>query len=214
MKIGVLGTGMVGTTLAGKLVSLGNEVKMGARDAGNPKAKAWASGAGKGASSGSFADAARFGDVVFNCTLGAAALDALRAAGKDNLKGKVLVDVSNPLEFVDGAPRLTTPPGQSLGEQIQAEFPEAKVVKALNTVNANVMVAPERVGGESDLFIAGNDAGAKEKVTALLRDFGWKRIHDLGGIAAARGTEAYLLFWLPLSAALKTYDINVRVVKP
>jgi hypothetical protein len=96
---------------------------------------------------------------------------------------------------------------------VQTEFPEAKVVKALNTVNANVMVAPERVGGESDLFIAGNDEGAKEKVTGLLQDFGWKRVHDLGGIAAARGTEAYLLFWLATATALKNYDFNVRVVK-
>ena len=214
MKIGVLGTGMVGTTLATKLAALGHEVKLGAREAGNPKAAAWVSKAGKGTSQGTFADAAKFGDVVFNCTLGTAELDALRAAGKDNLKGKVLVDVSNPLEFAGGAARLTTPPGVSLGEQVQKEFPEAKVVKALNTVNANVMVAPERVGGETDLFIAGNDAGAKEKVTALLREFGWKRIHDLGGIAAARGTEAYLLFWLAASAALKSSDFNVRVVKP
>ena len=214
MKIGVLGTGMVGTTLASKLVALGHEVKLGTRDAGNPKASAWASKAGKGASPGTFADAAKFGEIVFNCTLGTAALDALRAAGKENLKGKVLVDVSNPLEFVGGAAGLTTSPGVSLGEQVQGEFPEAKVVKALNTVNANVMVAPERVGGDSDLFIAGDDAGAKEKVAALLHDFGWKRIHDLGGIVAARGTEAYLLFWLAVSAALKNYDFNVRVVKP
>jgi predicted dinucleotide-binding enzyme len=214
MKIGVLGTGMVGTTLAGKLASLGHEVKMGSREANNPKAKAWAASAGKGASTGTFAEAARFGDVVFNCTLGTAALDALRAAGKDNLKGKVLVDVSNPLEFAGGTPRLTTPPGESLGEQVQKEFPEAKVVKALNTVNANVMVRPERTGGESDLFIAGNDAGAKEKVAALLKDFGWKRIHDLGGIAAARGMEAYLLFWLAVSSAFKTADFNVRVIRP
>ena len=214
MKIGVLGTGMVGTTLASKLVALGHEVKLGARDAANPKASAWASKAGKGASPGTFADAAKFGEIVFHCSLGTTALDALRAAGKENLKGKVLVDVSNPLEFAGGAARLTTPPGVSLGEQVQKEFPEANVVKALNTVNANIMVAPDRVGGESDLFIAGNDAGAKEKVTALLRDFGWKRIHDLGGIAAARGTEAYLLFWLAVSAARKTYDFNVRVVQP
>jgi predicted dinucleotide-binding enzyme len=214
MKIGVLGTGMVGTTLASKLVALGHEVKLGARDAGNPKASAWASKAGKGASQGTLADAARFGEIVFNCTLGTATLEALRAAGKENLKGKVLVDVSNPMESAGGALRLTTPPGTSQGEQVQKEFPEAKVVKALNTVNANVMVAPERVGGESDVFIAGDDAGAKEKVTALLRDFGWKRVHDLGGIAAARGMEAYLLFWVAVAAGLKTYDFNVRVVKP
>ena len=213
MKIGVLGTGMVGTALAGKLVSLGHEVRLGAREAGNTKAKAWASSAGKGASSGAFADAAAFGEIVFNCTLGTAALDALRAAGKANLRGKVLVDVSNALEFSGGAPRLTTAQGESLGEQVQRELPETRVVKALNTVNANVMVAPERAGGESDLFIAGNDAAAKEQIRGLLRDFGWKHIHDLGGIAAARGMESYLLFWLALYQALKTADFNVRVVQ-
>jgi predicted dinucleotide-binding enzyme len=214
MKIGILGTGMVGTTLATRLAALGHEVKLGSRGADNPKGKEWASKTGKGASHGTFADAAKFGEIVLNCTPGTATIEALRAAGKDNFKGKVLVDVANPLEFVGGAARLTTPPGVSLGEQVQQEFPEAKVVKALNTVNANVMVTPERAGGESDLFIAGNDAGAKEKVAALLRDFGWKRIHDLGGIAAARGTEAYLMFWLTTAGALKTYDFNVRVVKP
>lgn len=214
MKVGVLGTGMVGTTLAGKIVSLGHEVRLGSREANNSKAAAWVSKSGKGASQGTFADAARFGEIVFNCTLGAAALDALRAAGKENLKGKVLVDVSNPLEFAGGAARLTTPPGVSLGEQVQKEFPDSQVVKALNTVNANLMVEPQRAGGESDLFIAGNHAAAKAKVTGLLHEFGWKRVHDLGGIAAARGTEAYLLFWLAASAALKTSDFNVRVVKP
>src|SRR5262245_25564851 len=213
MKIGVLGTGMVGTTLASKLVALGHEVKLGSREANSPKASAWTAKAGKGASQGKLEDAAKFGEIVFNCTAGAGTLEALRAAGKANLRDKVLVDVSNPLEFVGGAARLMTPPGVSLGEQVQKEVPETKAVKALNTVNGNTMVAPERVGGESDLFIAGNDAGAKERVTALLRDFGWKRIHDLGGIAAARGMEAYLLFWLAVSTALKTYDFNVRVVK-
>jgi len=215
MKIGVLGTGMVGSTLAGKLAALGHEVKMGARDAGNAKAKAWASGAGRGASAGDFAEAAAFGEIVFNCTLGEKAVEALRAAKRENLKGKVVVDVSNPLDFSRGMPPrvLTGPNGESLGEQIQEAFPEARVVKALNTVNAAVMVDPKRVGGESDLFVCGNDADAKSRVTALLRELGWARVHDLGPIVAARGTEAYLLFWLTLMGALKTADFNVRIVR-
>ena len=215
MKIGVLGTGMVGSTLAGKLVALGHEVKMGAREAGNEKAKAWASGAGKGASSGTFAEAAAFGEIVLSCTLGEKALEALRAARKENLEGKVLVDVSNPLDFSKGMPpRVQTGRnGESLGEQIQDAFPGARVVKALNTVNAAVMVDPRRVGGESDLFVCGNEADAKARVTALLKELGWTRVHDLGPIGAARGTEAYLLFWLTLMGALKTADFNVRIVR-
>ena len=217
MKIGVLGTGMVGSTLAGKLAALGHEVKMGARDAGNAKAKAWAAGAGKGASSGDFADAAAFGEIVFSCTLGQKAVEALKAAGEENLKGKVVVDVSNPLDFSRGMPArvLTGPNGESLGEQIQEAFPEARVVKALNTVNVGVMVDPKRVGGESDLFVCGNDADAKARVTALLKELGWKasRVNDLGPIVAARGTEAYLLLWLTLMGAFKTADFNVRIVR-
>jgi len=215
MKIGVLGTGMVGSTLAGKFAALGHEVKMGARDSGNAKAKAWASGAGKNASSGDFAEAAAFGEIVFNCTLGEKAVEALRAAKKENLKGKVVVDVSNPLDFSRGMPPrvLTGANGESVGEQIQEAFPEARVVKALNTVNAAVMVDPKRVGGDSDLFVCGNDADAKAKVTALLKELGWARVHDLGPIVAARGTEAYLLFWLTLMGAFKTADFNVRIVR-
>ncbi len=215
MKIGVLGTGMVGSTLAGKLAALGHEVKMGAREAGNAKAKAWASGAGKGASSGTFAEAAAFGEIVLSCTLGEKALEALRAAKKESLEGKVVVDVSNPLDFSKGMPPrvLTGPNGESLGEQIQDAFPGARVVKALNTVNAAVMVDPRRVGGESDLFVCGNDAAAKAKVAGLLKELGWTRVHDLGPIVAARGMEAYLLFWLTLMGALKTADFNVRIVR-
>ena len=216
MKIGVLGTGMVGSTLASRFAALGHEVRMGARESGNARAKAWVAGAGKNASSGDFAEAAAFGEIVFNCTLGEKAVEALRAAKKENLKGKVVVDVSNPLDFSRGMPPrvLTGPNGESLGERIQEELPEARVVKALNTVNAGVMVDPKRVGGESDLFVCGNDADAKTRVAALLRELGWTRVHDLGPIVAARGTEAYLLFWITLMGAFKTADFNVRIVRP
>ena len=214
MRVGVLGTGMVGEAIAGRLVSLGHEVKMGARDAGNPKARAWAGKAGPRASAGSFADAAAFGEIVFSCTLGSAAIAALEAAGRDNLRGKVLVDVSNPLEFAGGTPALfTAAAGDSLGERVQTAFPEARVVKALNMVNARVMGHPERVHGESDAFIAGNDAGAKARVREILESFGWKSVVDLGDIGAARGMEAYLLLWLRLSAVLKTADLNIRIVR-
>ena len=187
---------------------------MGARDAGNEKARKWAQGAGPRASRGTFADAAGFGEIVFSATLGKAALDALKAAGAGTLDGKVVVDVSNPLDFSMGMPPvLLTGPGDSLGERIQHAFPRARVVKALNTVNAGVMGHPEKLGGESDLFVAGNDADAKRRVTALLHDFGWKTVHDLGDIRASRGMGAYLLFWITVSGALKTPDFNIRIVR-
>ena len=215
MKFGVLGSGMVGSAIATKLVSLGHEVKMGSRDAKNEKAAAWVSKAGRGASQGTFADAAGFGEIVFNCTNGMGSIDALKSAGAATLRGKVLVDVANPLDFSKGMPpTLFVGNGDSLGEMIQRTFPEAKVVKALNTVNANVMVKPGRVSGDHDVFVCGNDAGAKAQVIRLLKDeFGWKTVHDIGDITAARATESYLHLWLRLYGALQTADFNVRVVR-
>jgi hypothetical protein len=214
MKIGVLGTGMVGSTIAQKLVSLGHEVRMGSRSRDNPKAKEWVEKAGRGASQGTFADAVASSEIVFNCTAGAGSLEALQAAGAENLKGKILVDVANPLDFSRGMPPfLFAGNTDSLGERIQAAFPDAKVVKALNTVNASVMVDPGRVRGDSDVFVCGNDAGAKAEVTRILtKEFGWKNVIDLGDITAARGTESYLLLWLRLWGALNTADLNIHVV--
>jgi predicted dinucleotide-binding enzyme len=215
MDIGVLGTGMVGNAIATKLVQLGHRVKMGARDAANEKAAAWAKEAGAGASQGTFADAASFGELVFHCASGAAALDVLGAAGAASLRGKILIDVSNPLDFSKGMPpTLFAGNTDSLGERIQAAFPEAKVVKTLNTMSAQIMVDPSRVAGEHDVFVSGNDAAAKARVTELLRGgFGWKRVIDLGDITTARGTESYLPLWLRLWGALGTADFNIRVVR-
>ena len=215
MKIGILGTGMVGEALAGGLVALGHEVKMGARDAGNEKARAWAQKAGRGASTGTFADAAAFGEIVIHAAKGEAALDVLRAAGRENLSGKVLVDVSNPLDFSKGMPPtlFTGAAGDSLGERIQKEFPDARVVKSLNTINASVMTDPAKGGEGGVVFVAGNDAQAKARVTSLLRELGWKEIVDLGDISAARGTEAYLLLWLRLWGVLETPNFNIRLVR-
>jgi predicted dinucleotide-binding enzyme len=187
---------------------------MGARETGNQKAVAWVKGAGAKASHGTFAQAAAFGELVFNCTAGTGSLEALKAAGAESLRGKILIDVANPLDFSKGMPPtlFISGGGDSLAERIQAAFPEARVVKALNTVNANVMVAPERVSGETDLFVCGNDAGAKARVVELLGRFGWKSVIDLGDLTAARGMEAYLLLWLRLWGAMKTADFNVKVI--
>ncbi len=217
MKIGILGSGGVGVALGTKLAALGHEVKMGSREANNPKARDWAKAAGAKASSGTFADAAQFGELVFNCTLGQAALAALTAAGAPALKGKVLVDVSNPLDFSKGfPPSLTVCNTDSLAEQIQRAFPETKVVKALNTMPNHLMVDPAKLkGGDHDLLMCGNDGDAKAKVAELLGGFGWKREHiiDVGDLTAARGTEAWMLLWTRLYGAFKTGDFQLKIVR-
>jgi hypothetical protein len=216
MKIGVLGTGMVGSAIGNKLVSLGHEVKMGSRTANNEKAAAWVKGAGARASQGTFADAASFAELIFVCTQGAGTLEALHAAGAQNLKGKIVIDLSNPLDFSKGMPpTLFAGNTDSLGERVQAAFPEARVVKTLNTVTADVMVDPSKVnGGDHDMFISGNDAAAKATVGEFLKtQFGWKTVHDLGDISTARGTESYLPLWIRLWGALKTPMFNVKIVR-
>jgi len=216
LKIGIIGTGMVGTTLGSKLVQLGHEVRIGSRSANNEKAVEWAKSNGSKASCGTFSDAAAFGDVVFNCTAGNVSLAALRLAGSSNLKGKVLVDVANPLDFSKGMPpTLTVCNTDSIGEQIQRAFPDAKVVKSLNTMNCKVMVEPFVVPGESNVFLAGNDSDAKSKVRDLLQSFGWKAgtIVDLGDITASRGTEMILPLWLRLYGLYSDGSFNFRIVK-
>lgn len=216
MKYAVLGTGMVGQAIAGKLASLGHEVTMGSRSADNEAATGWAEEAGARAPHGTFADAAAAADVIFNCTSGGASLEALLAAGEETLSDKLLVDVANPLDFSQGMPpSLSVMGDDSLGEQIQRAFPDARVVKALNTINCQVMVDPGRVPGEHDVFICGNDDAAKAEVRELLATFGWAdgSILDLGDISAARGTEAYLLLWIQLMGVAGGPDVSIKVVR-
>ena len=215
MRFAVLGTGVVGATIATKLVSLGHEVMMGARDAANQRAAAWVTQTGAGAFGGTFADAAGFGGVVVNATAGMYSLDALRSCGADLLAGKVVVDVSNPLDFSAGfPPRLTNFGDDSTGEQIQRAFPGTRVVKTLNTVNCDVMVTPGLAPG-GNVFVSGDDPGAKREVRGLLRSFGWpdNDIVDIGDITSARGAEAYVLFWVRLMQAEGTARFNIRIVR-
>jgi len=216
LKIGILGTGIVGATLGSKLVQLGHEVKMGSRTANNEDAMKWAKSNGAKASNGTFSDAAAFGDIVFNCTAGVVSLAALKLAGSGNLKGKVLVDVANPLDFSKGMPpTLTVCNTDSIGEQIQRTFPNVKVVKALNTMNCKVMVNPSLIPGDHNLFVAGNDAQAKAQVRDLLESFGWKEgaIIDLGDITASRGTEMFFPLWLRLYGLFPNQNFNLRIAK-
>jgi predicted dinucleotide-binding enzyme len=190
---------MVGQAIAGKLRDVGHDVQVGSRSAADGKVE--------------FADAAAHGEVVFNCTSGAASLDALAAAGEQNLSGKLLIDVANPLDFSGGGPALFTDSTDSLGERIQKAFPSARVVKSLNTVNASVMVDPGTVPGDHVVFVAGDDAGAKDETRSLLGEFGWpsERVIDIGDITGARGAEQYLLLWLRLMNATGTATFNIAV---
>ncbi len=208
---------MVGNAIATKLVRTGQEVMMGSRNANNEAAMQWVRGAGGGARCGTFKDAAVFGAMVFNCTNGANSPAALRLAGAENLKDKVLIDVANPLDFSHGMPpTLTMCNTDSLGEQIQREFPGTRVVKALNTMNCEIMVEPSRVPGDHQVFISGNDAAAKGEVAGRLGEwFGWKRenVVDLGDITAARGMEMFLPLWLRMWGALGTPHFNLKLIK-
>ncbi|MGA9362766.1 MAG: NAD(P)-binding domain-containing protein [Bacteroidota bacterium] len=215
MKIGILGTGVVGNAVATRLVQLGHQVKMGSRAANNPKASDWAKANGANASHGTFADAAGYGEIVFNCTAGTASLVALTLAGPNNFRGKILIDIANPLDFSKGMPpTLSVCNTDSLGEQIQSAFPEAKVVKTLNTVNCNVMVKPSLVPGDHDMFICGNDATAKAKVTDILKSwFGWKSVIDLGDMTNARVMEMWVVMWIRLMIKFQTPNFNLKIVK-
>lgn len=227
MNIGILGTGMVGQTLAAGLAALGHDVAVGTRDVealmsrsepgpyGNPPYATWAK-EHPVVSTRPLAVAAGHGDVVFNVLSGAAALEGLRAAGTQNLAGKILIDVSNPLDFSEGFPPfLSIANTDSLGEQIQRALPNTKVVKALNTVTATLMVNPGLLKeGDHTLFVCGNDDDAKAEVVRLLGDwFGWSDVIDLGDITNARGTEQLLPIWVRLYGRLQTPLFNFKIVR-
>jgi 8-hydroxy-5-deazaflavin:NADPH oxidoreductase len=213
MRIGVLGTGAVGQTIGSKLIHLGHEVMMGSRDPANPTAITWAKKEGPRASFGTFANAAEFAEIVFNCTQGSASLLALRQAGKENLAGKILIDTANPLDYSTEVWTLTVANTDSLGEQIQREFPSTRVVKSLNTMNCNVMVDPDKLAERTDVFVSGEDTEAKAVVISILRDwFGWKSVIDLGGIATSRGVEMFVVLWQSLRMWTSSHRFNIKVV--
>jgi len=206
MKIGILGTGDVGQSLGKAFVSLGHEVKMGSRAAGHEGMKTWAKETGKGASGGTFADAARFGNLIVLATRGVENANVIRQAGATHFKGKLVIDTTNPLEFSRGMPpTLARGHTDSGGEEVQRLLPGAHVVKAFNTVGHTLMFRPDLPGGPPDMFIAGNDEGAKTRTAALLKDFGWNTI-DLGGIEASRYLEPMCIVWVLHGARTNTWD--------
>ncbi|MGA7615552.1 MAG: NADPH-dependent F420 reductase [Thermoanaerobaculia bacterium] len=195
-KIGVLGSGDVGQTLGGAFATLGHNVMMGSRDRKNEKALGWANSTGENASVGTFAQAAEFGELIVLATLGTATEAIVRAAGAETFAGKTVIDATNPLTFSpNGPPGLSVGFDDSLGERIQRLAPEARVVKAFNTVGHTLMFQPQLPGGPPDMFLCGNDEDAKKSVSEICREFGWGVI-DLGGIEASRYLEPLCMAWV------------------
>lgn len=194
MRVGVLGSGDVGRVLAGGFLTHGHEVKIGSRDP--EKLSDWAQAAGERGSTGTFEDAARFGELLVLATLGVAAESAIAMADADNFAGKVLIDATNPLDFSPGMlPKLSVGHSDSLGERVQRWAPEARVVKAFNTVGNALMVNPQLPGGPPDMFVCGNDDDAKRLVSEVCKQFGWGTI-DIGTIEGARYLEPLCMIWV------------------
>ena len=225
MNIAVLGTGTVGRAIAGRLVELGHDVTVGTRDPQATLARTEPDAMGTApfatwhgdqpdVALTTYADAAAGAELVVLATSGTASLEVLGLAGAANLAGKPLVDISNPLDFSNGfPPTLFVKDTDSLGEQVQRAFPDARVVKTLNTLNADLMVHPQTLGASSTVFVSGDDAAAKATVTELLNSFGHDDVVDHGGIETARGTEMLLPVWLRLMGALGNADFNFKIVR-
>lgn len=227
MRVGVLGTGMVGRAISAATVDAGHDVMIGTRDpaglmAREPQPGSWgpppfAEWHGQHAAVlvGTFAETAAHGEILFNATAGDATLEALDQAGAERLDGKILIDVANPLDFSAGMPpTLSVSNTDSLGERIQRAYPGVKVVKSLNTMTARIMVEPGALAdGDHHVFVSGDDPDAKEQVQRILREwFGWRHIIDLGDISTARGAEMWLALWLRLMGAMGTVSFNLKIV--
>ena len=227
MRIGIFGTGVDGRTLAAALASKGHDVTIGTRD---PRATLERDSVTPMSSTtyrewqqehaavklATFSDAARFGEVLINATSGSGALPALEGAGADALGDKILLDVSNPLDFSKGfPPTLTVANTDSLAEQLQRAFPSVRLVKTLNTTTAALMVNPSAVGGgDHTMFVAGNDTEAKAAVKRYLTEwFGWRDVIDLGDVGNARGMEMLLPIWVRLYGALGSPMFNFKIVR-
>jgi predicted dinucleotide-binding enzyme len=193
IRVGILGSGDVGKSFARAFGSLGHEVKIGSRSP--EKLSEFVAGQGDRVSSGTFDEAASFGDLIVLATHGVATEEAITLAGKQNFDRKVVIDATNPLDFSSGAPRLSVGHTDSLGEQIQRSLPNARVVKAFNTVGNGLFFKPQLPGGPPDMFIGGNDADAKKIVSQICEAFGWGVI-DLGGIDVSRHLEPMCMVWV------------------
>jgi len=210
VKVGVLGSGDVGKVLAGGFLKLGHEVRIGSRSP--EKLKEWAAGAGDGASTGTFAEAAEFGDIIVLATHGEGTQSAIEMAGAANFDGKVVIDATNPLDFSSGGPQLSIGLNDSLGERVQRWLPKARVVKAFNTVGNAHMIDPQFPGGPPTMFIGGNDADAKKLVTQVCEAWGWE-VAALGGIDASRYLEPMCMAWVVYGIRTGTWNHAFKLLK-
>ncbi|MBI2221844.1 MAG: NAD(P)-binding domain-containing protein [Acidobacteria bacterium] len=212
MRIGILGSGEVGRTLGRAFIACGHEVKLGSREAGNPKVKEWVGKTGAHASGGTFEEVAKFGEIIVLATLWAGTENALRLAGAANLAGKVVIDATNPLDFTTTPPRLAVGCTDSAGEQVQRWLTTARVVKAFNMIGSAHMFRPEFPGGPPDMFICGNDQSAKQAVSRILNEFGWEVI-DLGRIEASRHLECLAMLWITYGFRHKSWNHAFRLLR-
>lgn len=214
MKVGVLGTGDVGRALGCGFVSRGHDVMIGSRDPSSEKVRDWVAKQGKRASSGTFAEAAGYGELLVLATKWSGTENAIRLAGEENFRGKVLIDATNPLKIEPGKP-----PGLALGytdsggEQVQRWLPDARVVKAFNIVGNPHMVDPDFPGGPPDMFICGNDGDAKAKVTEILHAFGWTGVIDIGGMEGARELEPMCILWVKYGFATGGWNHAFKMLR-
>ena len=206
-RVGVLGTGDVGRAFAAGFHSRGHDVMIGSRDSHKPELREWLAGAGAGVKEGTFAEAAAHGELLVLAVFGQAAAAAIAAAGPANFTGKVVIDAMNPLDFSGGfPPKLSVSGEDSLGEQVQRALPDAKVVKAFNTIGNPYYVDPSFSGGVPTMLIAGNDAEAKRVVGDVLVDFGWPEPVDIGGIEGSRELEAICIAWVKIGGVRGAWD--------
>lgn len=211
-RIGVLGSGEVGRSLAKGFRRDGHDVQIGTRSADKAELREWLNGDGAGITVGGFEQTAAHGDLIVLAVLGNAALDALTEAGTGNFGGKVVIDAMNPLDFSGGLPKLSISGEDSLGERVQRALPDARVVKAFNTIGNAYFVDPAFADGKPTMLIAGNDANAKRTVTDVLADFGWPDVVDIGDIEGSRELEAICIAWLKACLARGTFDHGFKLL--
>jgi 8-hydroxy-5-deazaflavin:NADPH oxidoreductase len=212
-RVAVLGSGVVGRRLAAGFKSRGHDVMIGTRDANKPELRDWLGGDGAGVTTGSFRDVAQWGELVVLAVLGDAAIEAIDDAGAENFAGKVVIDAMNPLDFSGGfPPKLSISGEDSLGERVQAALPDAKVVKAFNTIGNQYFVDPRIGEAAPTMLIAGNDDDAKRTVTDLLGDLGWSEVVDIGGIEGSRELEAICIAWVKIGGARGSFDHGFKLL--
>ncbi len=212
-RVGVLGSGEVGCRLAEGFCSRGHDVVIGSRNPDKPELREWRSGSGAGINVGTFTEAAGHGELLVLAVLGDAAKEAIAEAGPANFAGKVVIDAMNPLDFSAGfPPKLSITGEDSLGERVQRALPDARVVKAFNTIGNPYFVDPEFTEGRPTMLIAGNDDAAKSIVGDVLADFGWPDPVDIGGIEGSRELEAICIAWVKIGGRRGAWDHGFKLL--